>query len=215
MTASFAGLVGPIIQQVVDLRESFRREENPSPEVVKRSLIKSFQAAQKQVTEAQTADFALAQYALVYWVDEVLIKSSWRAADSWKNSILELEYFGTRQAAVDFWSRARQAEDQVHVRGRTSRNADALETFFRCAALGFRGELFQDEAEIETWSARVGPMIRAAYPDPPPPLPGAPVAQGSGQLRGERWLVGVSLLVSLTLVLTLLGFIIAVHQRGF
>ncbi len=214
MTESFAGLVGPILQQVIDLRESFRRDENPSPEVVKRNLIKAFQAAQKHVSEAQVGDFALAQYALIYWVDEVLIKSSWRSADHWKNSILELEYFGTRQAAVDFWNRAKQAEDQVKIRGRTTRNADALETFFLCAALGFRGELFQDEAEIEIWSARVGPIIRDTYPDPPPPLPGSAGNHGVRGFQGERWLVRASLLVAITFVLTLLGFITAVHQRG-
>ncbi len=169
MTDSFAGLVGPIFQSVVDLRAGFRQGENPSPESVKRSLIKAFQGAQRRITEAQVADFTLAQYALVYWADEVLIKSSWRFADSWKNSILELEYFGTRRAAVDFWVRAQQAEEQARASDRQLRNADALETFFCCASLGFRGELFQDEAELEAWCARVGPIIRHAAPDPPPP----------------------------------------------
>ena len=147
-------------------------------------------------------------------MDEVLIRSSWRAADHWKNSILELEYFGTRQAAVDFWKRAGQAEDLAKGRGRSPRNADALETFFLCAALGFRGELFQDEAEIEAWAARVGPIIREAHPDPPAPVAGLPAGEGLAEPQGERWLVGASLLVAITLVLTLLGFIAAVHQRG-
>ncbi len=214
MTESFAGLVGPIFQYVVDLREGFRRGEEPSPETVKRSLIKAFQRAQKGVAEAQAADFALAQYALVYWADEVLIKSSWRFADSWKNSILELEYFGTRRAAVDFWERAKQAEEQAQVRGRMPRSADALETFFFCVALGFRGELFQDETELEVWSARVGPIIRDATPDPPPPATAPQAGRGLVELRGERMLVGASLLVATTFVLTLLGFIAAVHHRS-
>ncbi len=213
MTDPFAGLVGPIFQYVVDLREGFRRDQHPSPETVKRSLIKAFQAAQKGVTEAQANDFALAQHALVYWADEVLIKSSWRSADSWKNNILELEYFGTRRAAVDFWERAKQAEGLAQVRGRLPRNADALETFFRCVALGFRGELFQDETEIETWSARVGPIIRDAA-DFSSSAPTPQAGRGLDELQGERLLVGVSLLVATTLVLTLLGFIAAVHHRG-
>ena len=217
MTDSFGGLVGPILQHVIDLRESFRRGENPSPEAVKRGLIKLFQDAQRRATDAKAGDFALAQFALVYWADEVLIKSAWRFADSWKNSILELDYFGTRRAAVDFWDRAKQAEEQTRVRGRAPRNVDALETFFLCAALGFRGELFQDETELEAWAARVAPILRAATPEELAASPtglGARDQWGLGVLRGERALVGMSWLVAATAILTLLGFIAAVHQRG-
>ena len=141
MTAPFAALVGPILQHVVDLRAAFRRGESPSPESVKRGLIRVLQEAQGRVAEAQAADFALALYALVYWADEVLIRSAWASADRWKNSILELDYFGTRRAAVDFWERARLAEEQAQAsgRGRRPRSADALEVYFLCAALGFRG----------------------------------------------------------------------------
>ena len=214
MTDSFDGLVGPILKHVVDLREGFRRDEHPSPEAVKRGLIKVFQQARNRVPDARAADFTLAQYALVYWADEVLIKSSWRFADRWINSILELEYYGTRRAAVDFWDRARLAEEQATLKGRTTRNADPLETFFRCATLGFRGELFQDEAELEAWAARVGPILRDAAPEPSSPALEPRTDRGLSDLRGERLLVGVSLLVSATLVLTLLGFIAAVHLRG-
>lgn len=218
MTPAFAALVGPLIQHVVDLRAAFRNGESPSPESVKRGLIRAFGEAQGRATESQAADLALAQYPLVYWADEVLIRSDWHSADRWKNSILELDYYGTRQAAIDFWRRARLAEDQAagpRQRGsRAPRNADVLEVFFLCVALGFRGELFLDEAEVEAWSARVVPILRAAAEGPEGRPPAAPRRPGLPALQGERRLVGASLLVAATAVLTLLGFIAAVHQRG-
>jgi type VI secretion system protein ImpK len=214
MTDAFAGLVDPIFHHVVDLRAAFRRGEHPSTEAVKRGLLKAFQDAQARTPDARAADFALAKFALVYWADEVLIHSEWSYADHWKDNILELDYWGTRFAGVDFWRRAKEAEARAQGAGRLPRSTDPLEVYFLCVAMGFRGELFQDESRLEAWAVHVGPIIRAGAPEPPPPPMTAQIGGGLGELRGDRILMLVSWLVSATAVLTLLGFIAAVRDRG-
>lgn len=218
MTDAFAQIVGPIFQHVVEFTESLRKGEHPAPEAVKRTLVRLLDDAEKRASTSEllTRDFALARFGIVYWIDEVLIHSPWRHAGGWKNIILELDYFGTRQAAQDFWVRVKQAEGRAAGQGRPPRSSDPLEAYFLCVALGFRGELFLDEDEIRRWAERVYPLVLAGQAVVEEANGGAtpPGYWGVGALPGERLLVAVSVLLSATALLTLFGFIAAVHNRG-
>ena len=75
--------------------------------------------------------YRLARTALVYWVDEVLINSTWDGATEWRNNPLERELLGTRSRAWQFFENADLA------RGLDSN--DALEVFALCVANGFQG----------------------------------------------------------------------------
>jgi type VI secretion system protein ImpK len=84
------------------------------------------------------------RYALVCWLDELfIVQSPWAAR--WNERKLEVELYGTNDRAWMFWKQARLAE--LRPRG------DALEAFFLCVALGFRGELRDDPAKLADWVA--------------------------------------------------------------
>lgn len=80
---------------------------------------------------AGNREMELAKCALAYWMDEVLINSDWSHAKTWKDNTLERDLFDGRDRAYEFFEKAKVAKSL----GRT----DALETFYLCVALGFKG----------------------------------------------------------------------------
>lgn len=82
------------------------------------------------------------RYALTCWLDEIFILDSpW--GDQWNDRKLETALYGTNDRAHAFWDQSRRAE------GRSG--SDALEVFFLCVMLGFRGNLRDDPQKLQTW----------------------------------------------------------------
>jgi type VI secretion system protein ImpK len=211
MTKSFSRLVGPVLEHVVGFQQALLRGEQPAIESERRALIslidETDRAASKAVELAQL--YHLARFALIYYIDETLIMSTWKHASAWKNSILELHYFDPpRRAAREFWAKADQAETLA----RSGKGTDALEIFYLCAALGFRGELVVDEAELVRWFERTYHVLYRGLLTSTGSA-GRERAWGLTRLRGGRLLIGVSILVSISALLTALTFIAAVHAR--
>ncbi|HEX8203414.1 MAG TPA: DotU family type IV/VI secretion system protein [Isosphaeraceae bacterium] len=209
MTDAFANVVSPVFQQVIDLQERVRRGENPALEPQRQQIRAVLDEAQNRATAmTQLAhDFELARYALVYWIDEVLIASSWSHAMEWKQQILEWEIFGERLRADRFYEQAQAAERLA--------NIDPLEVFFLCVALGFRGKYVDNHAELQQWSDRVYARIVAGTTQPEKFTPDEPLdREPLTPLPGKAILLGVSVLVSVTALVTLLCFILAIPPWG-
>lgn len=131
MNETFAENVYPVISYVLDLLDDMRGPEAKQParsEVFPR-LKQVLGGMQAEGTERKPLE--LAKQALVYWVDEVLVNSEWSQANEWQNNLLERELYDTRDRAWKFFDAAKSA--------RTMGRSDALETFYICVALGFRG----------------------------------------------------------------------------
>ncbi len=211
MTDAFTDVVAPVIQGVIDFQDGLLRGKHPTVEEQKRELIDLLKWSEDRAgrTSPEVArDFELAKRALVYWIDEILITSSWSHAQEWTNHILEFSLYRESAAAVRFYEKAIEAEKRD--------STDPLEIFFLCVALGFRGDLASDEEEIRRWASRVHERITEGTKHPEQYLPEPPGHQQERELRplqGGRLLFVVSLLVAATAVVTLAGFIAAVHWR--
>ena len=115
------------------------------------------------------------RYALVCWLDELFTdESAW--GRRWNENKLEMELYGSNDRAWKFWSQARLAQARP--------TTTALEVFYLCAMLGFRGDLRDQPAEFGKWVAgakrRLGEISEMDWPmatelEPPtdvPPLRG-------------------------------------------
>ena len=79
-----------------------------------------------------TEQFLGIRYALACWLDELfIVDSPWD--QQWNEKKLEVALYGSAERAWLFWEQARKAEGRPE--------GDALEVFFLCVVLGFRGEL--------------------------------------------------------------------------
>jgi type VI secretion system protein ImpK len=133
MTPNFAQSVDPIFLYVLALLDRISRDAKPKPQE-ERARIRAL------VDEAEARlgtgiEWELAKYALVSWIDEMLVDAYWDGREWWSNNVLEIELFNSRECNEKFYLKAQQAST---VAGR-----DALEVFYVCVILGFRG-LYHD-----------------------------------------------------------------------
>ncbi len=162
MTPKFAQAVDPIFLHVLELLERLQREEQVSPQEERlrvRSLLD-----QAEAVLGAGEEWELAKYALVSWIDEVLVETPWDGREWWSNNVMEVEIFNTRLCFEQFYVRAQEASS-------LSRR-DALEVFYVCVVLGFRG-LYRDPnmgqvmaqshglpPDLESWARQASLAIR-------------------------------------------------------
>ena len=139
MTPRFAQSVDPLFLYVLDLLDRLGRGEKPSPQD-ERLRIRAL-LDQAEAVVGAGPEWESAKYALVSWIDEVLVDTPWDGRNWWSNNVLEVEYFGTRVCFEEFYLRAQEAT--------TLARRDALEVYYICVVLGFRG-LYRDPGMAET-----------------------------------------------------------------
>jgi type VI secretion system protein ImpK len=211
MTDAFADVVAPVIQGVIDFQDGLLRGKQPALDDQKRALTDLLSRSEEKAGRTSpdlARDFELAKRALVYWIDEILITSTWAHAQEWTNHILEFYFYRESAAAIRFYEKAIEAEKRD--------STDPLETFMLCVVLGFRGDLASQEDEIRRWALRVHGRIAEGTKHPDQFLQEPPRLPDELRLRtlpGERLLLAVSLLVAVTAVVSLVGLIAAVHFR--
>ena len=133
MTPAFAQAIDPIFLYQLDLLSRLGQGANPSP-TDERMRIASL-IDQAEATIGGGREWDLAKYAIVSWIDEMLVEQSWSGREWWANNVLEVELFNTRLCNEQFFLKAREAA--------TLARRDALEVFYNCVILGFRG-LYRD-----------------------------------------------------------------------
>ncbi|MBU1169343.1 MAG: DotU family type IV/VI secretion system protein [Proteobacteria bacterium] len=75
-------------------------------------------------------DYDLARFAVLVWIDETIMKSSWTGKGNWQKKLLQKAYYKTSGGGVEFYKKLDALEaDQDPVR----------EVYFVCLALGYSG----------------------------------------------------------------------------
>lgn len=173
MNKAFGRIVYKVFGQALDVKDQLERGESPDIEAVRTQLIGLIRSeSEGRRFPDYTGDgiFLGARYALACWVDELFIihcQPPW--ADDWKERTLEFELFGTNVAAGRFWEQA----DIVLRHPGAARTAsqpgtDAVETFFLCTTLGFRGTYFDNPAKVREYVEEMRPMLTRPTPWTPP-----------------------------------------------
>jgi type VI secretion system protein ImpK len=185
MTPRFSKAVDPVFLHVLGLLERIGRDEIPSPKEERLRIRGWLDQAEGQL--GQGPDWQLAKYALVSWIDDVLIDAPWEGRGWWKENALEVEIFNTRLRNEQFYMKAKESSS-LPVK-------DALEVFYVCVVLGFRG-LYRDPVaaaalaeprqlplDLETWAKQTSMAIQLGQGRPPitdasQPIEGAPPLEG-------------------------------------
>jgi type VI secretion system protein ImpK len=155
---------------------------------------------------SSTERFLGIRYALVCWLDELFILYS-PAEDQWNERKLEGLLYGSNDRAWKFWEQAEMALLRP--------TSDALEAFFLCVQLGFRGELRDDTDKLQSWVASTKSRIAKirnqewAYPLEYEPPTYVPPHYGRERLQNMVFTTGIVLL----LLIPVLAFFM-VHRLG-
>src|SRR5262245_6734431 len=174
MTPKFSQAIDPVMLHVLGLLDRISRDERPSP-ADERLRIRGL-IDQAEAVLGASEQWRLGKYALAAWVDEMLVDAPWDGRDWWSNNVLEMELFSSRECYDRFYTLAKEAS--------TLANRDALEVFYICVVLGFRG-LYRDPEfsrstiqalglpeTVEAWARQAAMSVR--------------LGQGRPQITGKK-----------------------------
>jgi type VI secretion system protein ImpK len=162
MTPQFAKAVDPVFLCVLGLLERIENGERVDPEEARAAIRKALDDVEAAGV-GESREWELARYALVAWTDEVLIDAGGPVGSRFHEVPLEFELFQSSKREVAFFTKAKDARELA---GR-----DALEVFYLCVVLGFRG-LYRKPAsvekapslglpaDLETWARHTAQAIR-------------------------------------------------------
>ena len=166
MTPRFADAVDPILIHAFNLMERIDSGTEISPSEEKRTLESLLQQADQRLS-GQVDEWQLAKYALITWIDEMLVDAHiWTGQDWWRDNVLEWTLFKTRRCNDTYYINAGTALN--------SNSEDALQLIYVCVMLGFRG-LYRDPKlnrmlidkyglapDLQSWSAEYGNAVGQA-----------------------------------------------------
>jgi type VI secretion system protein ImpK len=130
------------------------------------------------------------RYALACWLDEIFILDSpW--GEAWKERSLEWALYTSNDRAWKFWEQAKLAEGRP--------GTDALESFYLCVMLGFRGDLVHAPDRLQAWRNAVEGRITQgpAWTEPPSKEPDTNVHPLHGRERLRRMILAGLLMLGL------------------
>jgi type VI secretion system protein ImpK len=211
MTSNFAKAVDPVFLLVLDLLDRIDRGQKINAPDEKVRIHQSLQTAGALLSESR--EWALfAKYALIAWIDsELSVVREWDGRDWWLQNSLEVDYHGQGLANHEFYARAKEAG--------TLAGRDALEVFYICVVLGFRG--FYETANTEdrlrfirdlelppdmkSWTKRTAQAIRLqqdrpTISDTSRPADVAPPLDGKQTLLGTAVMFAIIAAVCLPLI---------------
>jgi type VI secretion system protein ImpK len=168
MTPQFGELVHPVIFHALDLKDRLDRGERLDLEVEQRRLMERLRSnGEVRHLIDYTGDgtvFLGARYALSCWIDELfIVHSSW--ADLWKERPFEVALYGSRERAGKFWDQADLVLRRPNSpRAPTAPGLDAMETFFLCIVLGFRGRYLDIPAKVREYVEEMRPQVTRTTP---------------------------------------------------
>jgi len=148
MTPKFAQAIDPIFLFGIDLTQRISQGEAVAAETAHLKLRSLFEEAEARL--GGNKDWTLSKYALVSWIDDMLVDAPWAGRDWWSNNVLEVHYFNTRLCNEQFFAKAKEAA-MLDLK-------DALEVYFDCVILGFRGFYSDPTLASQIASARNFPQ---------------------------------------------------------
>jgi type IV/VI secretion system ImpK/VasF family protein len=200
MTPDFVAAVVPLMQDVLALAER-AANGNAGPVDAERAALRArFDATAAKCRGPLAADWELAGYALAAAADELMIVDiAWPGQSWWENHALEVELYGSRRRATEFYARAEKAAALP--------SRDVLQVYVAAVLMGFRG-IFRDRPDaLDTWLRANGQLIKMSADRPivpaiGPEVPGAPPLSGRSELM---WAILVSALAAAALIVTAWG----------
>jgi type IV/VI secretion system ImpK/VasF family protein len=198
MREDLEDVVHRIVHQGLRLRERLAQKE-PADFDTEQALLKGLLGQiGPDLRRAEPGSGGLdVRYALVCWLDETMIlHSPWGV--KWKEKRLEWALYNTAVGGDRFVELAERA------------TGDALEVFFLCVMLGFRGRWSEEPDRLRSWVEAARAQIirgkRRECPLVPPaldPPANVPPLRGREKLRQltPAWVVVLSLLVLVVMLL--------------
>src|SRR5437867_1200310 len=99
----------------------------------------------------------VSKFALASFVDEVVLMNNFPLRDQWEKYALQLEYFGEQLAGNKFFEKLQSMLNQIEV------TKDAVEVYYVCMLLGFKGRyaVYEQEKLLAIMQATANALVKA------------------------------------------------------
>ena len=192
-----AAMVHAVIGRGLELKRRLERGETPALATEQASLEQMLLGGSDVSRYTDLGTQLEIRYALVCWLDEIFVLDpAW--GTQWNEHKLEVSMFGTNDRAWMFWEKARRSSSRT--------DTDVLEVYYLCVMLGFRGELHEDPAKLQAWTAVARGQIEkspgqawTAPPELDPPGSAAPL-RGEDALQTMTVRCGIALMLLIPVV---------------
>jgi type IV/VI secretion system ImpK/VasF family protein len=171
MTPEFTNAAAPLLIAILDLAKRAANGQARQADVERAAMLAAFESAVAKTRGPRGEEWALASYALAALVDDLMIvEIPWAGRTWWENHAIEVELFGTRRRATEFFDRAAKAA--------TLPEKDAATLYAAAVVMGFRGVLRDKPEALDAWMRSNVPSLRISEGRPKTPalahgLPGA------------------------------------------
>jgi type VI secretion system protein ImpK len=164
MREDLAAVVYPVIAHGLQLRNRLLRGDKPNLDQEQRELLKLLRGEAEArrwpdyggAGERFGGSFWGSRYALACWLDEIFLNEEFSGTSwgvGWNDKKLEVQLYNSNERAWMFWNQARLAE---------ASGPDALEVFYLCVMLGFRGEGEDKPPDLDAWREQLEGRIERA-----------------------------------------------------
>lgn len=135
-----AEIFAPCFTLILQLRAA---DDFGDSEVLRRRIKELLDDADREAlrTGISSDNIQTSKFALVAFIDETILSSSWSQKDEWVSTPLQLELYDQYDAGEVFFDRLDE------LRGNARANAEALEVYYFCMTLGFKGKYQLHEQE--------------------------------------------------------------------
>lgn len=118
---------------ILQLRAS---EEYGEADTLRRRIKSMLDRAEREALQVgvPSQDVRTASFAVVAFLDETILSSDWSQKDGWLAKPLQMELFDRYDAGEEFFTRLEELLEEPGA------NAEILEVYFLCMALGFKGK---------------------------------------------------------------------------
>jgi len=99
----------------------------------------------------------VSKFALASFVDEVVLMNNFPLRDQWEKYALQLEYFGEQLAGNKFFEKLQAMLGQIEV------TKDAVEVYYVCMLLGFKGRyaIYEQEKLLAIMQQTANALVKA------------------------------------------------------
>lgn len=148
-------LAGPIFDLILRLKSGIVAPSNDlRPKVA--SLLADFERRAERYRFSSKI-VQVSKFALASFVDETVLSNNFNLKNEWEKYPLQLEYFGEQLAGDKFFEKLAAMLKQVEV------TADAVEIYYVCMLLGFKGRyaVYEKERLITIMQETANALVRA------------------------------------------------------
>jgi type VI secretion system protein ImpK len=127
-----------VLARTVHYREQFKQGSSPDYEEVRLEIDRALSEHAMDYIKGGYSEthYSIARYAVIAFIDEAILSSTWQHKDKWKKELLQMKFYQTVKAGEEFFHKLNMLSSMESV------DKEIREVYYYCLMLGFCGKYF-------------------------------------------------------------------------